>query len=1123
MKRPGIPSLVKIAAVLWLVIALDASAQSVRIAVAGDASLANLVDVTTAELSKNTDLNVLDRADLDKLGQEQEIESVLNSKDFSPVHLLPADGLVLLRAVTADGHTGVFARLVAVQPGVILREFSLPDGADPATQAQTIVKDFASYWPKLVAIQKGKVRALSLLGLRFEVDAPETHDLERNINIMLASRLSAEPDILVLERWRLNDALFEKTLAPQQPSAFWTGSGLIDGNLRWQNKRVSVTMRLRPPQGPEISISDEDAPENLAALVGRLADKIHGHSSTAAAWQREAEADHFAALGKWGLDNGLPEEGAEALESALALGDSSRTTRLLQVKAYAMIAYPDNLHLLYPHWDIYRPEVMTPDSLPERVQAGRFAAGLMRDILASKHGAASQSADAEDPVDLGVRVLYNCLRLARAVYDKGYYLDHANDVADLRHKMQQLIAALDGPMQALPTSQLKISYMHYRVYYAGLWHETPEETTAFYRESLGVKWDGLGIHATLFNYDMSHAPYLDQGGELYRHTGQMNGPPWIVAWDARSPNEVKAIWQNFVHELEACPDPVLQSDGYKFEFSSSETAPGRTAVLARFVAFLQQHADTLSGSRGRPFAVGFDPLFYWACSRKDNDSARQAIASLYVSLLRQHAALPPSWILNGTRLLYGGESVENARELLSALDDYSQWYRTQTPQSPKLLRTLGEMRQTIYRAKTELMPPPEQADFLAVTRFWRNSVKPPDGSGYPTAPSAFVDQATLTTSENKIWFMNTREPYQITCVDPATLQVVSTLSIPEDVAAPTSSVRLNIHELDVSPQWLAVAAEDRVLLYSRANSQWQKLDVPPFIYKPRFVNQQLYLLYHPVPVPGTYDTKNEGSGLIRVSLPGGAIENVVSSRRIPPQTALDGKPLGSPLDLWLSQGGLTLAVSAHDPSFQVYATPLAKNAWSLLTSIPEFCHLRLSSGGALIGAGGGLTSLEQITFIDPSGSQLLLADPDFANKNGRGTPEWNLPNALRTKSPGDYEQFSPILRGGDLCLYFNIQNGVANGKEASLYYFVRGQKEGLRIPLAFDIDLLKSTRPGRLQTPILNYGSLQATTYGLVIYGLGDAGFWVIPWTDIDSYRAKAHPLAPVAPTATADAASPDE
>jgi hypothetical protein len=1114
--KQGISPFLLIACALWLVVSSHASAQSVRIAVSGDPSLANLIDVTASELSALSKLTVLDRTDLDKLGQEQEIQSVLDSKDFSPVRLLPADGLVLLRAVTKDGKTGVFARLVAVQPGVILREVALPDSSDPLTQAQALAKEFAPYWSKLGAIPKGKITALSLLGLRFEVDAPETRDMERNMNILLANRLSAEPDTMVLERWRLNDALFEKTLSPQQPAPFWTGSSLIDGSMKWDKggNRIDVTLRLRPPQGTEISISDQDTPENLAALVGRLADKIQGHPSTSAPWQRDEEAKHFTELGKWCLDNGLPEEGVEALESALALGDVSGIAHMLQAKAYAMEAYPDNPHMLFPQGDSYRSAAVAPDSLPERVQAGRLAATLMHEYFGSNHDIASTPGNVEDPDDLGVGLLYNCLRLLRAAYENGFQADHADDVADLRHAIQKLILDLDARILSQPTPRLltdpksirKRAYLHHRVYYAGLWHDTPEETTVFYRESLGPKLDGLGIHDTLFEYDIIHAPYLDAEGKIYNLGPEYQGPPWIVAWDGHSPDQLKAIWQHFLNDLAADPDPVLQCDSLKFEFASARTVEGRNAVLGRYVAFLQQHADGLSQPRGMAFASGLDPLLYWA-TQQSQDACRE-IADVYIAMYEKHVVLPPPWIRNMSRLQFGSSEVTPG--ILAALNDYTQWYGTQTPQDRKILRALADAHQTIYHAKPELIPATEQAapaDFLPVTRFWSSSTEATGTIGQ-SPQYLFVDQSTLTISENKIWFTNIRQPYQIYCVDPATLQAVSSLSIPEEIDPSKSGMRLNIHSLDLTSQWLAVAIEDRVFLYSRADNQWRALDLPPFIYKPRFVNQQLYLLYSPAPIPGTYDTKNDGSGLIRVSLPDGKIENVVSSRRIPPQTALDGKPLGYPLDLWLSQGGLTFAVTAENPPLQAYATPLGKNDWSPLTSLPARSQVRLTSGGALISPGMTRITFDRMILMGLGGSKLLLVNPDYAAKYGpHEESEWNFPKEWRyaSKTPGDFELISPLMRGDDLCLYCDHQNGAATGKEACLYYFAHGQKDRLKIPLAFDPEIMKSSRPGRLETPSLNYGGLQATDYGLVIYGSGDPGFWVIPWSDIDAYRAKAH------------------
>ena len=232
----------------------------------------------------------------------------------------------------------MFARLVAVQPGVVLREFALPEGADPTAQAQALAKEFAPYWPKLAAIKKGGISALSLLGLRFDIDTPQSRALERNINMLVASRLGAEPNTLVLERWRLNDAVFERALTPQQPSPFWTGSSLIDGALRLDGDSVSVSLRLRPPKGPEVTITDKDTIENLPAFAGRLADKIQNEPASATAWNPNAEAAHYADLGKWCLDNRLYEESAQAIESAIALGNNPRTTHLFLIEAYALQA-----------------------------------------------------------------------------------------------------------------------------------------------------------------------------------------------------------------------------------------------------------------------------------------------------------------------------------------------------------------------------------------------------------------------------------------------------------------------------------------------------------------------------------------------------------------------------------------------------------------------------------------------------------------------------------------------------------------------------------------------------------------------------------------------------------------
>ena len=265
--------------------------------------------------------------------------------------------------------------------------------------------------------------------------------------------------------------------------------------------------------------------------------------------------------------------------------------------------------------------------------------------------------------------------------------------------------------------------------------------------------------------------------------------------------------------------------------------------------------------------------------------------------------LPRSWIHDMSRLqFYKGSFPDVTRQdfiLAARLNDYSQWYlQSRKPaRSCKILDALAEAQQAIYHAKPELKPEltpaAAQADFLPVTRFWISSTQETGLLAHQIPRYLFVDQRTLTISENKIWFMTGHRPYQIFCVDPATLQVVSAFTVPEQFDPPKSAIR-NLHYLAVTPEWLAVGLEDRLLLCSRVGNQWRNLDLPPFIYKPRWMNQQLYAC---ALTPFRNLGRPRRSRKARSTDPGffcrkGAIEYVISSR---PESRLRQLWMGNPL------------------------------------------------------------------------------------------------------------------------------------------------------------------------------------------------------------------------------------
>ncbi len=154
-----------------------------------------------------------------------------------------------------------------------------------------------------------------------------------------------------------------------------------------------------------------------------------------------------------------------------------------------------------------------------------------------------------------------------------------------------------------------------------------------------------------------------------------------------------------------------------------------------------------------------------------------------------------------------------------------------------------------------------------------------------------------------------------------------------------------------------------------------------------------------------------GSGVIRVSLPNGGCEDLVSSRRVPPQNTLDGRPLGEPIDLWTSAAGLRLSFY-NQP---IYTMPAGKSDWTPLTDVPPV-------------------------------------------KRGKVTPAAN------------------------------------------------GQKEDLRIPLSFDYGQVNDPALNRARPLSISFTALNATDAGVLLPEFTHRGFWLLPWADIDAYRAKLNP-----------------
>ena len=156
-----------------------------------DPALGAANDVLTAAWSKREGLVLLERAQIEKVYREQQL-SAANQDLVKLGHILGANGLVILQTVNEGTNQFLQARLIAVNPGVVLAEFRSPwPLKDPVQWSEVVTADFSPLFPKLTVLPKDAV-PLSVLNLRSPLRAVAGQEMERELTVLLIHRLTHE-------------------------------------------------------------------------------------------------------------------------------------------------------------------------------------------------------------------------------------------------------------------------------------------------------------------------------------------------------------------------------------------------------------------------------------------------------------------------------------------------------------------------------------------------------------------------------------------------------------------------------------------------------------------------------------------------------------------------------------------------------------------------------------------------------------------------------------------------------------------------------------------------------------------------------------------------------------------
>ena len=324
------------------------AAQPARVAViADDPALAMAVDFLTVDLSKQPDVRLLERAEIDRVVKELALSAATAKNYLKLGQVLGADGLLTLELAKEGSNTWLNLRLIAVKPGVALASQKYPW---PLQEIETWVpiaaNQLKTLLPKLNVLPKDAV-PISILNLRSATQSKEGQDLERELTLLMIRRLIHEKPLFVLERQKLEAASQEKALNADE-TTFWNGSYLLDGTINKEGistDKVTVSLRLTPPAGAApVVIEVAGSRTNLRTIIEDVTTKVLEalkQKSTASDWKPEDEAKQYLDEAKWALKWGMLNEAQAASDTTWALGLKTRDSAETRVRIYMAESIPN--------------------------------------------------------------------------------------------------------------------------------------------------------------------------------------------------------------------------------------------------------------------------------------------------------------------------------------------------------------------------------------------------------------------------------------------------------------------------------------------------------------------------------------------------------------------------------------------------------------------------------------------------------------------------------------------------------------------------------------------------------------------------------------------------------------
>ena len=317
---------------------------AVKLAVWGTEDQRDFTACLIAEISRNpNDYTVLERELLERVVAEAGLQAqgVTLAKSLEVGRLSGASGVLWVEGGNIGGRQVVITRLCAAVSGVVVG-WQIDDGPlpDPEGWSRIMAKRVASWRAKL-DIPRARAVALSIVDIRGAADSEKSDQSAQTLRTLLGSRLTAEPELFVLERWRLEELAWENVLGGNPFPEFWKGARLLDGSVTDAGGQLELSMRLRASGGNELRWTRRSSDGNLMQLVTEVtADVLERLAAGEAlgAWDPQSESKEFFAEAEWAARWGFDARALQASEAAIALGLDSVAVQRLRYLACSRLA-----------------------------------------------------------------------------------------------------------------------------------------------------------------------------------------------------------------------------------------------------------------------------------------------------------------------------------------------------------------------------------------------------------------------------------------------------------------------------------------------------------------------------------------------------------------------------------------------------------------------------------------------------------------------------------------------------------------------------------------------------------------------------------------------------------------